>query len=79
MEGSELRLAPQVNGKKNIAWSGIMQDARYLRAQAALCLEMARQMTDPKDAESMRANAARYHERAASLEAGDETPPLKLG
>jgi hypothetical protein len=54
-----------------------MQDARYLRAQAALCLEMARQMTDPKHAERMRANADQYQERAASLEAGHETPPVK--
>ena len=49
-----------------------MQDARYLRAQAALCLEIAAQMSDPKSAEKLRADAAQYHARAAELETGEE-------
>ena len=79
-EGNELRLAPRVNDKNNNG-PGVcaMQDARYLRAQAALCLQIADQMSDPKSAEKMRADAARYHERAAQLEAGEEPrPPIEL-
>ena len=51
-----------------------MQDARYLRAQAALCLEIADQMSDPKSREKMRASAAEYHARAEALEEGKEIP-----
>jgi|KBSMisStandDraft_5_1062788.scaffolds.fasta_scaffold3915264_1 hypothetical protein len=51
-----------------------MQDARYLRAQAALCLEIADQMSDPKAREKMRADAAEFHARAAALEEGKEMP-----
>ena len=51
-----------------------MQDARYLRAQAALCLEIADQMSDPKSREKMRADAAEYHARAAALEEGEDMP-----
>jgi hypothetical protein len=53
-----------------------MQDARYLRAQAALCLEIAEQMSDPKSAEKMRADAAQYHARATTLEEGRDPDPL---
>ena len=49
-----------------------MQDARYLRAQAALCLEIAAQMSDRRTAEKLRAEAAGYHARAAELEEGQE-------
>jgi beta-N-acetylhexosaminidase len=45
-----------------------------LRAQAALCLEIADQMSDPKSREKMRADAAEYHARAAALEEGKEMP-----
>lgn len=48
-----------------------MRDARYLRGQAELCLEMARQMSDPKAAENLRAEAARYHAEAAEIEGTD--------
>jgi hypothetical protein len=58
-----------------MAWSALMQDARYLRAQAALCLQIADQMSDPRSAEKMRADAADYHARAAAIEQG-EPPPL---
>jgi hypothetical protein len=47
-------------------------DARYLRAQAEMCLAMAQQISDRKDADELRAMAARYLERAAALEAGAE-------
>lgn len=49
-----------------------MQDARYLRAQARLCLEIASLMSDPKAAENMRAEAASYHARAAEIEDGEQ-------
>jgi hypothetical protein len=45
-----------------------MRDAAYLRAQAELCLELARQISDPKAAANLRADAARYHAELASLE-----------
>lgn len=50
-----------------------MQDARYLRAQASLCLQMAGEMSDPNAAEKLRAEAAQFHERAIKL----ETPAVK--
>lgn len=49
-----------------------MRDAPYLRAQAELCLEMARQISDPSTSNSLRAEAARYHAEAAEIEAGAE-------
>jgi len=45
-----------------------MRDAAYLRAQAELCLELARQISDPKAAANLRADAARYHAEVAALE-----------
>ena len=50
-----------------------MRDARYLRAQAELCLEMARQMSDQTASENLRAEAARYHAEAAEIETGVKT------
>jgi hypothetical protein len=47
-----------------------MRDARYLRAQAELCLEMARQMSDQTTADNLRTEAARYHAEAAEIETG---------
>ena len=47
-----------------------MRDARYLRAQAELCLEMARQMSNDATAERLRAEAARYHAEATEIETG---------
>jgi hypothetical protein len=43
-------------------------DARYWREQAALCVEIARQISDRRAADSMRATAADYFSRAAELE-----------
>jgi hypothetical protein len=45
-----------------------MRDARYLRAQAYLYLEMAREMSDPKAAATLRAAAARFHDEASQIE-----------
>jgi len=47
-----------------------MRDATYLRAQAELCLEMARQISDQATSDNLRAEAARYHAEAADIEAG---------
>jgi len=47
-----------------------MRDAR--RAHAELCLEMAYQVSNPTISESLRAEAARYHAKAAKIEAGAE-------
>jgi hypothetical protein len=54
-----------------------MRDARYLRAQAELCLEMARQVSDRATADNLRAEAARYHAEAAEIETGVKTWELK--
>ena len=48
-----------------------MRDARYLRAQSEFCLEMARQMSDVKVAENLRAEAARYQAEAVAIETGE--------
>jgi hypothetical protein len=45
-----------------------MQDARYLRAQARLCLDIASQLSDARAAEKLRADAADYHARAGEIE-----------
>jgi hypothetical protein len=47
-----------------------MRDAPYLRAQAELCLEMARQMSDQAISDNLRAEAARYQAEADELETG---------
>jgi hypothetical protein len=52
-----------------------MQDARYLRAQAALCLEIANELSDLKAAEKLRADATDYQRRAVELELKQDTPP----
>jgi hypothetical protein len=56
-----------------------MQDARYFRDQAALCLEIARQVSDSQMAESLRSDAAQYHMKAAELETeqADSRPSRK--
>jgi len=46
-----------------------MQDARYWREQATLCLEMARHVTDQRTADSLRATAGDYFAKATALEA----------
>lgn len=54
-----------------------MRDARYLRAQAELCLEMARQLSDETTADNLRAEAARHHAEADEIETGARNPVLK--
>jgi hypothetical protein len=54
-----------------------MRDARYLRDQAELCLEIARQVSDAPTAENLRAEAARYHAEAAEIETGIKTSLAK--
>jgi len=49
-----------------------MRDARYLRSQAEFCLEMARQMSDRKIADNLKAEAARYQAEAVALESGTQ-------
>jgi hypothetical protein len=51
-----------------------MQDAQYFRDQAALCLEMARQMSDRQAAGNLRVSAAQYFEKAAELDHKMEPP-----
>jgi hypothetical protein len=54
-----------------------MRDARYLRAQAELCLEMAWLISDRTACENLRAEAARYRAEAAAIERqddGDQVP-----
>jgi hypothetical protein len=53
-----------------------MQDAHYWRAQADLCLNMARKVSDKKAAESLRAQAAEFHSKAQNLEAGGSNGSL---
>ena len=60
-----------------MSWSAQMHDARYLRAQAELCLEMARQVSDRASSEKLRAEAARYHAEATEIETGVKTWELK--
>jgi hypothetical protein len=45
-----------------------MQDARYFRNQAALALEIACQMSDPRAAEKLRSNAAWFFAKAVKAE-----------
>jgi hypothetical protein len=45
-----------------------MRDARHLRDQADLCLEIARQMSDQAASENLRAEAAHYRAEAAEIE-----------
>ena len=50
-----------------------MQDARYFRSQAELCLELARQVSDRRMADSLRSDAAQYFLRATELETAKES------
>jgi hypothetical protein len=54
-----------------------MRDAQYLRAQADLCLEMARQVSDRSSSDNLRAEAARYHAEATEIETGVKTSVAK--
>ena len=52
-----------------------MQDARYLRSQAELCLQMAQTVSDGKVAENLRAAAAEYFSRASDAESPSDSKP----
>ena len=51
-----------------------MQDARYFRAQAGLCLDIAHQMSDGTLAESLRDKAAQHYARAVDIERMSGSP-----
>jgi hypothetical protein len=54
-----------------------VRDARYLRAQAELCLQMARQMSDHSVSESLLAEADRYKDEAARIETSAKNSVIK--
>jgi hypothetical protein len=49
-----------------------VRDAKYLRQQAELCLEIARQLSDPAAARRVRLNAADFFAQAEALERSSE-------
>jgi hypothetical protein len=55
-----------------------MPDARYLRSQVELCLEIARQLGDQQAAANLRAAAARYFARAVEAERHSSSGPCEL-
>jgi hypothetical protein len=54
-----------------------MQSARYFRARALLCLEIARHIGDAESATNLRANAAAHFSRAIELERLEEAEEEK--
>ena len=54
-----------------------MRDASDLRAQAELCLELARQINSRQNVEDLTAQAARYRAEAAEIETA--RPPAPTG
>jgi hypothetical protein len=46
-----------------------MQDARYWRGRAVLCLDLARRLSDPRAADKLRSDAATSFAKATELEA----------
>jgi hypothetical protein len=54
-----------------------MQDAQRFRAQAELCLRIARLMTDRTAADQLNAKAADYLAQAVELEINRAVPPRK--
>ena len=55
-----------------------MRDAQYLRVQAELYLEMARQIGDRAAADSLRAEAERHHAEATEIETAVKTAVIKV-
>jgi hypothetical protein len=49
-----------------------MRDAKYLRDQAELCLEIARQLSDPAAAQRVRLDAAAFLTQAENIERASE-------
>ena len=74
-----LRMPGQCNRHHPGEWTATigrskpMRDARYLRAQAEWCLELARQVSDRATCDNLCAEAARYHAEAAKIESDIET------
>jgi hypothetical protein len=54
----------------------IMQSSGYFRAQAALCLEIARHIDDPQAVENLRASACRYLVKANDVESRLRGAPI---
>jgi hypothetical protein len=52
-----------------------VQSAQYYRGQAELCLELAQQISDPRDADQLRLEAADYFARALDIEAQSGPAP----
>jgi hypothetical protein len=55
----------------------MFEDAKHLRRQALLCLQVAAQMSSSLDAEQMRHRAMDYSQRADKLEEGLPDDTLK--
>jgi hypothetical protein len=53
-----------------------MADARYFRSQAELCVQLAQQNSNRRNAENLRAAAAQYVARAEAVETDIEPPTL---
>jgi predicted NAD/FAD-dependent oxidoreductase len=58
--------------RSKISGAERMRDAQYLRTQAELCLELARQMSDRHTVENLKAEAARYQAEAADIESAEQ-------
>jgi len=56
-----------------------MQDVRYLRDHASLCLEIARQVSDRHLAQKLQMEAAQYIDRATAAENGADPPVSRSG
>jgi hypothetical protein len=54
----------------------VMQSAGYFRDQAALCLEIARHISDPQAVENLRTSAARHLIRADDVEKRSGGAPI---
>jgi hypothetical protein len=65
----------QVHANNNDLETRPMRDAGYFRVKANLCLDIAGQLSDPRAAADLRADAAGYLARADELESAS-SPPL---
>ncbi len=55
-----------------------MSEAQYFRSQAALCIEIANQISDRTQAENLRTEAANYLARAEQIEETQITPTTSI-
>lgn len=51
-----------------------MPDAGYFRSQAQLCLRLADQISDRREADALRVRAAQYEARAVQVETSRRAP-----